>query len=164
MLTIRPATRNDAAEIARVHIASWRTTYAGIVPGEYLAALDEAERELGWREWLTRDILTCVAEFDGKIVGFISGGALREPIETYDGELYAIYLLQSAQGQGIGRQLLQELAGALLGKGFQSMAVWVLEQIPRPASTRGPALSRLPRKISKSAAQPCSRSPTVGPA
>jgi GNAT superfamily N-acetyltransferase len=130
MLSIRSANQDDAAAIARVHVASWRSTYAGIVAEEYLAALDEAKRELSWREWLTRGIETYVAALDGEIVGFITGGAIREPIEPYDAELYAIYLLQAAHGQGIGRQLLRQLVVMLLGRGFHSMAVWVLEQNP----------------------------------
>jgi L-amino acid N-acyltransferase YncA len=130
MLSIRPATQDDAPEIAHVHVESWRTTYAGIVPAEYLANLNEPERATQWQEWLTRDIPVYVAALDGKVVGFIGGGPIREPIETYDAELYAIYLLKHAQGQGIGRQLLQELATSLRSRGFHSMVVWVLEQNP----------------------------------
>lgn len=130
MLSIRPATPDDAAAIAHVHVESWRTTYAGIVPDEYLAALSEADREVRWKESFTLGIQVYVAEIHGRIVGFISGGALREPIDTYDGELHAVYLLQSAQGQGIGRQLLRQLAAWLVDEGFHSMAVWVLEQNP----------------------------------
>jgi GNAT superfamily N-acetyltransferase len=63
-------------------------------------------------------------------VGFISGGAIREPVQTYDAELYAIYLLEQAQGQGIGTALLKKLAESLSSKGFTSMIVWVLEKNP----------------------------------
>jgi hypothetical protein len=38
-LFIRPATPADSSAIARVHIDCWRTTYAGLVPAEYLARL-----------------------------------------------------------------------------------------------------------------------------
>jgi L-amino acid N-acyltransferase YncA len=134
MLSIRPATPDDAAIISHVHIESWRTTYAGIVPDEYLVALNTAERETQWQEWLTRDIPVYVAELDGRVAGFISGGPIREVIETptrhYDAELYEVYLLQPAQRQGVGRALLQQLAASLHSKGFQSMVVWVLGQNP----------------------------------
>ena len=39
MSLIRPATLEDAPAIARVHVDTWRTTYAGIVPDEHLAKL-----------------------------------------------------------------------------------------------------------------------------
>lgn len=128
MISIRAATEHDAVAISHVHVQSWRTTYAGIVPDEYLATLNEGERVLLWREWLTRDIQVYIADLDGEIVGFISGGAIREPVQTYDAELYAIYLLERAQRQGIGTALLKELAESLLSKGFTSMIVWVLEK------------------------------------
>jgi GNAT superfamily N-acetyltransferase len=130
MISIRAATEHDAGAISHVHVQSWRTTYAGIVPEEYLATLNEAERELAWRDRLARDIRVYIADFDGETVGFISGGAIREPVQTYDAELYAIYLLGQAQRQGIGTALLKELAKSLLGEGFTSMIVWVLEKNP----------------------------------
>jgi GNAT superfamily N-acetyltransferase len=130
MISIRVATEHDAAAIAHVHVKSWRTTYAGIVPDAYLAALSEAERVPLWREWLTRDIDVYAADLDGKVVGFISGGPIREPLKHFDAELYAIYLLQQAQGHGIGTALLGEPAGSLMSRGLTSMAVWVLERNP----------------------------------
>jgi len=130
MVSIRVATEDDAAEISHVHVQSWRTTYAGIVPDEYLAGLREAERVPVWREWLTRDIPVYIADLDGKVAGFISGGPIREPVQNYEAELFAIYLLQQAQGRGIGTALLRALAGSLVSKGFTSMAVWVLERNP----------------------------------
>lgn len=130
MVSIRVATQHDAAEIAHVHVQSWQTTYAGIIPDEFLAALNEAERTLQWQEWLARDIEVRVAELDGKVVGFIGGGPVREPVENCDAELHAIYLLRQAQGLGIGTALLTELAGSLKSKGFTGMAVWVLDRNP----------------------------------
>jgi GNAT superfamily N-acetyltransferase len=130
MLTIRAATLEDAEKIAHVHVESWRSTYPGIVPEEYLAALSVSGRAIAWREGMTNGIAVHIAELNGEVVGFISGGPIREPIAPYDGELYAVYILQQAQGQGIGKALLQELARLLLGQGFASMAVWVLEQNP----------------------------------
>jgi GNAT superfamily N-acetyltransferase len=130
MISIRAATEHDALAIAHVHVQSWRTTYAGIVPEEYLATLNEAERELAWRDRLTRDIRVYIADLDGEIVGFISGGAIREPVQTYDAELYAIYLLEQAQRQGVGTALLKTLAESLSSNGFTSMIVWVLEKNP----------------------------------
>ena len=130
MQMIRPATPDDASGIAHVHVESWRTTYAGIVPAEYLANLSEADRATGWREQLSNGLEVSVADLDDEVIGFITGGPLREPIQTYDAKLYAIYLLQPAQGQGIGTALLNELATSLQSKGFHSMVVWVLEQNP----------------------------------
>ncbi|MGA8089034.1 MAG: GNAT family N-acetyltransferase [Terracidiphilus sp.] len=125
---IRAAGIADAGAIAHVHVESWRTTYAGIVPDAYLAGLDEILRARLWREWLESQALVFVAEWDGRVVGFAHGGENREPLEQCDAELYAIYLLKDAQKRGIGEALLRMMASALLERNFRSMAVWVLEQ------------------------------------
>jgi L-amino acid N-acyltransferase YncA len=130
MSSIRLAEQRDAAAIAHVHVQSWLTTYKGLVPEEYLASLNEAERVPLWQEWLTRDISVFVAENEGKIVGFAGGGPIREPLAAYDAELYTIYLLEQAQGRGMGKNLLSAVARALVRKDYTSMLVWVLEQNP----------------------------------
>jgi GNAT superfamily N-acetyltransferase len=127
MTSIRTATPHDADSISRVHADSWRTTYRGIVPDVYLANLNAEERSIRWRERLNSAGRVLVAEQDGEVVGFVSGGPIREPLGGYDAELYAIYLLLHAQNKGIGTALLNELAKRLDDDGLQSMAVWVLE-------------------------------------
>ncbi len=128
MALVRRALVSDAQAIAQVHVESWRSTYAGIVPDSFLAQLDEAERAMQWREWLAQDVLILVAETEEEVVGFSSGGAIREPVEDCDAELYAIYLLERAQRSKIGTELLRQIAAALRERGFRSMAVWVLEK------------------------------------
>ncbi len=97
-MIIRPARIEEAAGIARVQTDSWRSTYKGIVPDDYLASMSYEERTQGWRTGLsspTRIAYDFVAEDDtGQIIGFISGGPVREHDPVYKGELYAIYLLQ----------------------------------------------------------------------
>ena len=44
---IRVANVPDAAAIAKVHVDSWRTTYTGIVPDEYLAQLSYEQQGQG---------------------------------------------------------------------------------------------------------------------
>lgn len=125
---IRAARFEDASAIAHVHVESWRTTYAGIVPDAYLAGLDETIRAQLWRERLSEEALIFVAEWNGSLVGFAAAGKNREPVESCDAELYALYLLKDAQRRSIGTALLRAVANALLERNFKSMAVWVLEQ------------------------------------
>jgi L-amino acid N-acyltransferase YncA len=102
MTSIRAATTDDAIAIAHVHVESWRTTYGGIVPHEYLAGMDEALRVKLWREWLTSGAGVLVAERKGAVVGFVHAGRIRELIETADAEVYSLYLLKEAQGEESG--------------------------------------------------------------
>jgi ribosomal protein S18 acetylase RimI-like enzyme len=130
-LTIRKAKIEDAGAIARVQVESWKTTYAGIVSDLFLNSLNEEERTQRWQEQILADnIFILVAEDETGIFGFVAGGAVREKLDEYDTELYAIYLLRERQRQGVGRILGLALASALQTRGFTSMVVWVLEQNP----------------------------------
>ena len=131
---VRPARVDDARAIARVHVASWRTTYKGIFPDTLLDGLSVDKREQSWRETLAASepsSVTLVAcDVDGNIVGFISGGVERTGRLGYEGEVYAIYLLQLAQRRGLGTLLVQHFVRELRAQGFGSMAVWVLAANP----------------------------------
>ena len=135
-IEIRAAVPEDAASIARVHVDSWQSTYAGIVPAEYLAGLSYRNRESHWKELLTADrpgTSYFVAETEGgDIVGFANAGPEREGNRTYRGELYAIYILEEYQSMGLGRRLFASVTRRLLADGFNSMLLWVLED-NRPA-------------------------------
>lgn len=133
-MRIRLARVTDADGVARVHVESWRTTYPGLVPEEYLArlscerqthfwvgALDE--RRSGQRVWVAE-------EEGGEIVGFATAGPERSRDPVYGGELYGIYLVQRVQRQGLGRQLVREAARWLDERGLGAMLVWVLADNP----------------------------------
>jgi GNAT superfamily N-acetyltransferase len=126
---IRPARPEDAAGIAAVQVASWRTTYPGIVPDDYLAGMNV---EAATKRWVANlaagEALNYVAEDESGTIGFVSGGKLREPVGEYDAELWAIYLLKEKQGSGVGRRLVQALGDALRACGYRSMIVWVLQE------------------------------------
>jgi L-amino acid N-acyltransferase YncA len=133
-MSLRPATPADAAAIARVHVDAWRETYTGIVPDAYLASLDYAARAARWRERLTTpgagECICVAADVAGQIVGFAGGGPQRTAIPGYTGELYAIYLLRAAQGQGAGRHLTRAVAARLAELDMRSLVVWVLAANP----------------------------------
>lgn len=133
-MIIREAHIEDAAGIAKVHVDTWRTTYAGIVPDEFLANMTYESYEKRWINNLnntTDGTFTYVAEDDsGQIVGFVSGGTERTGDPIYNGELYAIYILKDHQGQGIGSLLTQTLVKRLLQESTNSMLLWVLADNP----------------------------------
>ena len=130
-MQIRPATLNDTASIAKVHVDTWRTTYAGLMSDAHLAGLSYDRRETYWRrvltKWAETNFVYVAEDVQGQIVGFACGGPESEKDPIYDGELYAIYILEEAQGQGIGRKLTQAIAQHLLDAGFKGLKIWVLE-------------------------------------
>jgi GNAT superfamily N-acetyltransferase len=130
-LIIRNAEPGDARAIARVHVESWRSTYTDLLPQSFLASLDVDLRARMWTAQIADGkSATLVAERDGDVVGFISGGPSRETIDDYDAELYAVYLLHEHQGCGIGRAMVSALVRSLREQGFSAMLVLVLEKNP----------------------------------
>ena len=117
----------DARAIARVHVASWRTTYRGLLTEEFLAALSEPGYTERW-ERVIRDgaSLVFVAEDGSDVVGFASGGRERAGETGYAGELYAIYLVDSAQRRGFGRGLFRAVVDGLGDMKLANLIVWVL--------------------------------------
>lgn len=128
-ITIREATTADGAMIGRVQVESWRTTYRGMVSDEYMANLSYEERKDRWERAAGPEGLGFVyvaEDAEGEIVGFAAGGKSRSNVEGYEGELYAIYLLEEEQGKGTGRALTQAVAQRLSQMGIVSMLVWVV--------------------------------------
>lgn len=133
--TLRPAVVSDAAGIARVHVKSWRETYAGILPDALLDSLSKPDRTLRWAAMLSQTISpdrlnVIVAENHGRIVGFLATCAQRDPVLAgagFTGEIGSIYVLARAQGQGLGRALMRSGAQVLSEQGYRSTSLWVLK-------------------------------------
>ena len=126
---VRPAEVVDAAAIARVHVATWRSSYGGLLPDDFLASLSEAHYEDRWRRVINDGTSRVfVAEQDGAVAAFASGGRERAGETGFAGELYAIYVLAEAQRRGHGRELVHAVALALEEMKLQDMIVWVLRE------------------------------------
>ncbi|HEV2033865.1 MAG TPA: GNAT family N-acetyltransferase [Candidatus Dormibacteraeota bacterium] len=124
---VRPATLDDAAEIARVNVATWRSAYRNLLPDDFLAALTEAYYAERWTRLIHEgSSRVFVAEEPKGIVGFASGGRERAGEHGFAGELYAIYVLDSAERRRHGRELVRAVAGALREMNLPDMIVWVL--------------------------------------
>jgi ribosomal protein S18 acetylase RimI-like enzyme len=110
-----------------VHVASWQTTYLGLLADEFLASLSEAGYAERWEQVIRNGAtLVVVAEDAGELVGFASGGRERAGEVGYAGELYAIYLLEGAQRRGLGRELFRAIVEGLGGMQLADLIVWVL--------------------------------------
>lgn len=138
---LRPATAQDAVGIARVHVETWRSTYAGLLPDAYLAELDDVGRAAAWARELSARPATgsvFVAEAaEAGIVGFASCGRARtlppswagRPAERV-GEAFTLYVDPDFQGRGLGRGLLAASFGALQARGCGAALLWVVARNP----------------------------------
>jgi L-amino acid N-acyltransferase YncA len=131
---IRVATPSDIRAIAEVQVDSWRSTYRGIIPDDYLDGLSYEHRERVWRVFFGsrqdgKEMFVAVDE-NGAVIGFACGGPQNGTTPGFQGELYAIYLRDEAKGRGHGRALLDAVARFLIANGVRSMLIWVLADNP----------------------------------
>ena len=132
--TIRPASLADAANLASMHVASWRETYPGLLPDSMLTSLSVDKRLAMWQQVMgdtppSGSPKVYIAEIDSEIVGFGSCGSQRTPTLReggYDGEINAIYVLRAFQRRALGSRLLSAMASDLSGRGFTAVSLWVL--------------------------------------
>jgi ribosomal protein S18 acetylase RimI-like enzyme len=129
----RRATIDDARIIAETHCASWLTTYPGLIADHVIVERTNVEkRAQAWntilREgsseiWLAHNDQT-------PCLGFCSFGALRSKHVEADGQITALYLLQSAQHKGIGRALMVISMKQMVARNYKSACVEVLKDNP----------------------------------
>ncbi|HEY1420546.1 MAG TPA: GNAT family N-acetyltransferase [Candidatus Dormibacteraeota bacterium] len=123
---VRRADLGDAEAIARVHVATWRTTYRGLLPDTFLDSLAEPHYADRWRRVIgDASTRVYVAEHDGAVAGFASGGRERAGEDGFHGELYALYVDNLAQRNGYGRELVRAVVEGLRDMAIDDMIVWV---------------------------------------
>lgn len=134
-VALRPARPQDAAGIAQVHVETWRSAYAGLVPQGYLVGMTEARQAALWYDTIRRSetperVLVAVAETGvrSEVVGFGSCGPSRDP--SFAGEIYTLYVAGDWQGRGLGRRLLGGLFEALRHADVNDAVIWVLSGNP----------------------------------
>jgi len=131
---IRLASLDDALALASMHVASWRETYAGLLPDKLLSSLSVEGRAAAWAKIMEEpasSIVIYLAEHEGSIAGFGSCCAQRtESLKNrgYDGEVSAIYVLREFQKRKIGTRLLRAMSSNLHQRGFGAAALWVLRE------------------------------------
>jgi ribosomal protein S18 acetylase RimI-like enzyme len=128
-MKIRKANSTDAKGVAKVQVNSWKTTYKNIVPDEYLKQMTYESRGQKWKDIISNQAVFVAETNEGEIVGFSNGGKERTgKYPNYKGELYAIYILEEYQRNGLGKLLLEPIIEDLKQKEIFSMTVLVLEK------------------------------------
>jgi L-amino acid N-acyltransferase YncA len=136
VINIRPARPADAPGIAAVHVASWRSTYAGVLPDAFRAELSTVRQSVYYEHTIRLGVGVQVAILSAqhgtgsdRIVGFSSarrnyGRAVAE------GEVETLYVLDDWKENGVGRLLLRASARHLAAIGCKSAFAWVLRDNP----------------------------------
>ena len=125
-MKIRLAAPADARELARVHIATWRTAYRQIMPDQVLDHLCLDEFEATWDKNLVRpERLNLVCEMEDHIAGFAALGPSRnrDIHSAQTGEMYALYVEPEQWGKGAGRALWERTLDEFQARGYQQVIV-----------------------------------------
>ena len=153
---VREARAPDAAGLARVQVASWRASLAGLLPDAVLAELTSADAERRWAgRWLeaitkpptsrhrvhvavtqssslpgieARSLPDSGTEAAAELAGFAAAGPATDADlwPGTDAELYELHVLPELTGQGHGGRLLHAVAETLAEDGFRTAYTWAL--------------------------------------
>ncbi|GIH13694.1 GNAT family N-acetyltransferase [Rugosimonospora africana] len=142
---VRPARPEDAGEIARIQLSTWRTAYRRLLPRHVLDQLDEDWMAQQWREAVVSPpsdrhrLLVAVEQADESyLVGFLAAGppdevalAPSEEPGTLGDNVAAItdLLVEPRWGRrGHGSRLLSAAVDLWRPDGFDTAVAWAYQQ------------------------------------
>ncbi|MGF1502889.1 MAG: GNAT family N-acetyltransferase [Paracoccaceae bacterium] len=139
-IRLRPAVPGDVPALARLHAASWRDSYRGIVADRVLDGDLETQRRELWARLLARPAGTLHAHVaegadwaDRADPGNgLAGFALALPLP--DGalaHLAALYVAARLRGCGIGDRLLRAIVRGLVETGVRTLSAEVYAEAGR---------------------------------
>lgn len=139
-IELREARRGEELAVAAVHVRAWQEAYRGLIPAEFLDALDPRDRAARYTFEASdprapTTVLAIVAE-DGaveRIAGFVTFGPSRDDDARDLGEVYALYVDPDRYRGGVGRILMAEARRRLREAGFADALLWVLDGNDRAA-------------------------------
>jgi GNAT superfamily N-acetyltransferase len=135
-VSVRPARPDDAAEIGRIQVDTWRTAYTDIVPAAVLTALDAGTAAQAWRAAITDPPSArhrvLVAIEGSWSVGFAAFGPAEhpEPDDPEPATTVAVtpLLVEPRWGRrGHGSRLLAAVADLARADGMTRMIAWIPE-------------------------------------
>jgi GNAT superfamily N-acetyltransferase len=159
--SLREARRGDELAVAEIHVRAWQEAYRGLIPAEFLDALDPRERAARYTfespdPAAPTTVLAVLSEGgaeDGpsltncrevrsgsssapreRIAGFVTFGPSRDEDAQGFGEVYALYVDPDRYQGGVGRLLMAEARRRLRDSGFTAAILWVLDGNTRAAS------------------------------
>jgi L-amino acid N-acyltransferase YncA len=129
-LLFRRAGTADAAEICRVHVATWKVAYRGLVDDDYLDTLETTQHVDGWKSRLrsSKAGRTVIALEGKRVLGFVTYGPARHESKAEGvGELYSLYVDPKVWGRGVGAALYARCRAGLREAGFGELIVWAMQ-------------------------------------
>jgi ribosomal protein S18 acetylase RimI-like enzyme len=137
-MQIRAAREADAAAMGRVMVDTYLAAHRDQMPPEAWEKRARewtyAESEQGWARTLraiaadpnSQDCIYIAETDDQEVIGLAMGGSATTEGLPQTGEIYALYVRASHQGQGIGRRLVQAVAAHQAQLGMTALHIGCL--------------------------------------
>lgn len=128
-ILLRDAVPADALALARLHHALWHETYGALAPPDVPPLMTLESRVASWRATLDApgqdDVF--VAQEGRDIAGFARIGPAGDAALGGGCEVKHIFVKSSLHGRGLGRRLMAEAARRALSRGFDRLALGVVD-------------------------------------
>lgn len=125
---VRPATSKDVQAIADIHVATWQSAYADLMPDDFLKSITTEKRVRLWREAVEfGEPQVLVATEATNVVGFVGFDRSRDAgTKSTTGEIWAMYVSPAHWRQGAGLALWDAARDGLKEEGCTQVTLWVL--------------------------------------
>jgi GNAT superfamily N-acetyltransferase len=138
-LIIRTAQVDDAPAMGRMGTEIWLSAHRDQMPEEvWKKRRDEWSEEISARNWartlreIAADtgarecVYVAIDEVSGEVVGIAMGQPAADPAPANTGEVNVLYVRERYQKRGLGRHLVQTVAGHLRQLGMPALEIAVL--------------------------------------
>ncbi len=128
---VRRALGADTETVARIHIASWKVSYRGIMPDDVIAQTDLKYRTAFWAERIAdQEWPIFLIEASGEGVAFCHMIPTKDPDDDPHrvGHITSLHMLPQLRGIGYGRALLELVFKEFRQRGMAEVTLWVLEE------------------------------------
>lgn len=128
---IRYAAPGDASSISTIYQQSTQSGYQEFMPQAPVYSRLLGRLEPFWAQKLAippaKAQRLLVAEYEGRVVGFVEIGAPTYPAEVAEGtgELHYLFVAPEFMGSGIGSRLLARATELLREDGYRQAILWV---------------------------------------
>ena len=135
-MELKPAAVQDISAISRIHAASWKAAYIGMIPQAYLDTLPETYWVEPFTKWFQSGELQAIIAWEGDTpAGCISFGnpvsipdSERKELPEGCGEVRSLYIHPDYMRRGYGKALLQAAELSLRIRGFSGCCLYTLKE------------------------------------
>ena len=132
-MIVREMTEADCKAIGELYAAAWKAGYKGLLPSELLDKITPEKYEVRTHANGFLDGGSFVAVEGERIVAHCHARASNEPKMRGWGEIHTLYTHPDCWRMGFGSAVLKRAEEWLIGQGFNSVYLYVLEGNERAA-------------------------------